>query len=98
MARQRFTHRLPETRITEQLYRAMHNAAKDNESRLTDLIRAALEQFFTDDIDTAAGFDPSFAVPVVGMLTDKGITLKPTPLTRKHLALYLEVEPVGGGG
>jgi hypothetical protein len=98
MARKKFTHRLPEVRITEQLYRAMHNAAKDNETRLTDLIRASLEQFFTDDIDTAAGLAPSFAVPVVGMLTDKGITFKPTPLAREHLALYLEVEPVGGVG
>ena len=96
MARQRFTHRLPETRITEQLYRAMHNAANDNEARLTDLIRAALEQFFNDDIDTEAGLAPSFAVPVVGMLTNKGITFKTPPMAMEHLALYLEVEPVGG--
>jgi len=98
MARQRFTHRLPEVRITEQLYRRMHKVAQEGDARLTDLIRYVLEREFADDLDTAAGDAPSFAVPVVGMFTDKGITFKATPLAQKHLALYLEVEPVGGVG
>ena len=95
MARQKFTHRLPEVRITEQLYRKMHNTASEQEENLTDLIRAALEHFFADDLDTAAGEAPSFAVPVVGVLTEKGITFNRPPLAMEHLALYLEVEPAG---
>jgi hypothetical protein len=97
MARQKFTHRLPEVRITEQLYRKMHNTATEQEENLTNLIRSALEQFFADDIDGPAGLANSFAVPVAGVLTEKGITFNKSPLVREHLALYLEVEPVGGG-
>jgi len=97
MARQKFSHRLPETRITEQLYRKMHQTANDNEAKLTDLIRAALEQFFADDIDTEAGGIDSFAVPVVGTLTNKGFSFNvPRAGAKKILAHYLEVEPVGG--
>jgi hypothetical protein len=104
MARKKFTHRLPEVRITEQLYRAMHNAADEGDARLTDLIRYALEKFFSADLDTSAGEVNSFAtpndvfaIPIVGKIEDDQVVFYPG-VNLKGIPARALLDNAAGGG
>ena len=82
MAKQKYTHRLPQPRVSESLFDKVQQVAAAQELGISDVIRLALEDYCSPP-DT-------FPIPIVGTLTNMGIELR-----RKDLARYLEVEPVG---
>jgi len=83
MAKERLTHRLPQPRVSEKLFNLVHNVAAAQELDVADVIRLALEDYCAPR--------ETVQVPVIGTLTKDGVKL-----SHDYLALYLEVEPVGG--
>lgn len=65
MAKQNLTHRLPQARVSEQLYKRVQAVAKAQEMSLADVQRAALEFY------CAAGEPPqgkTIKIPIVGII------------------------------
>jgi hypothetical protein len=91
MARQKLTHRLPQLRVSEWLHHQLMSVAAAQEMNLTEVMRAALEEYVKP---------PENVVPIVGVIKD-GMVIFDTPPFKpvpgaKVLSRYLEVEPVRG--
>lgn len=96
MARQKYTHRLPELRVSQELFDALHQVETDSGTNLTDVMRHALEAFVKPDIPE----DEGITIPISGHLSSKGIVFDKLPSFslqegQKVRANYLDVEPVG---
>ena len=90
MARQKLTHRLPQLRISEELYTRVIQTATAQELDVSDVQRLALEDYTRP---------PENIVPIIGVIKDGQVIFdtppfKPVPGV-KVLSRYLEVEPVG---
>jgi hypothetical protein len=93
MARKKLTHRLPQLRVSEELYQRVAQAAITQELDISDVQRLALEDYTSPP---PAGE----VIPIVGVIKDGKIIFdtppfKPVP-GAKVLSRYLEIEPIGG--
>ena len=90
MARQRFTHRLPQLRVSKELYQRVVKAAAAQELDVSDVQRFALDDYTRP---------PENIVPIVGVIKDSQVIFdtppfKPVP-GAKMLSRYLEVDAMG---
>jgi hypothetical protein len=95
MAKEKYSHRLPQPRVSEKLFKAVHKVAFAQELDIADVIRLALEHY-------CAPKEGLVKIPVAGEIKDNQVVFYPwvrveTQLNQADLARYLEVEPVGGG-
>jgi len=90
MARQKLTHRLPQLRISEELYTRVVKTATAQELDVSDVQRLALEDYTSPTENV---------IPIIGVIKDGQVTFNnPLPFPSysvKVLSRYLEVEPVG---
>lgn len=90
MARQKLTHRLPQLRISEELYTRVLKIAAAQELDVSDVQRLALEDYTSP---------PENVIPIIGVIKDGQVIFNTSPfkpVTGAMLSRYLEVEPVGG--
>lgn len=94
MAKEKYTHRLPQPRVNEKLFKAVHEVAAAQELDIADVIRLALEDYCAPQDENIV------KVQVAGEIRDNQIVFYPwvrveTQLSQADKARYLEVEPVG---
>jgi hypothetical protein len=111
MAKEKYTHRLPQPRVSEDLFNLVHQVSEKQEVGVADVIRLALEDYCSPPAEV-------FNVPIIGEIQDNHVVFYPyvkiegvsvkTMLDNsarelkeqweKGRSRYLEVEPVGGVG
>lgn len=93
MAKEKYTHRLPQPRVSEKLFHLVNKVAVAQELDIADVIRLALEDYCSPNPEIVS-------VPLVGRIEDNRVVFYPyvkieTALSQADQSRYLEVEPVG---
>jgi hypothetical protein len=90
MAKQKLTHRLPQVRVSEELYQLVCQIAAAQELDISDVQRLALEDYTSP---------PENIIPIIGVIKDGQVIFNTPPFKpvpgAKVLSRYLEVEPIG---
>lgn len=65
------THTIAPTRVDEKLYQLVQQVAQENDLKIAEVVRLALEDYCTPGVWTSP--TPSVILPIVGTISDKGI-------------------------